>query len=42
MRTKLAQLGSHEVLREQILLRLANIEDVAQRALEADGGVVIW
>ena len=34
--------ASHEVLREQILLRLANIEDVARRALEADGGVVIW
>ncbi len=33
---------SREILREQILLRLATIEDAARRALEADGGVVIW
>lgn len=33
---------SHEVFREQLALRLANIEAVARRALEIGGEVVIW
>ena len=34
--------ASREVFREQVSLRLANIEAAARRALEVGGEVVIW
>lgn len=33
---------SREIFREQLSMRLANIEAAARRALEIGGGVVIW
>ena len=34
--------SSREIFREQVSLRLANIEAAARRALEVGGEVVIW
>ncbi len=34
--------ASREIFREQVALRLANIEAAARRALEVGGEVVIW
>jgi hypothetical protein len=34
--------SSREIFREQVSLRLANIEGAARRALEVGGEVVIW